>query len=70
MFFGQCVREDIWERMWKMYTADAIGALLNSTTGETSTGKGVPLFSEMFKRREKPMTAKEIKENVIQKLRN
>lgn len=65
--YEQCVYDDIHTQTWKNYTADCLGAIVNGLQG-TDSQTGVPIFSEMFKVKPRPKTAKEIKEGVLRRL--
>lgn len=65
--YEQCVNDDVHTQIWKKYTADCLGAILNGLQGADSRN-GVPIYSELFRRKPKPKTAKEIKEGVLRRL--
>ncbi len=64
--YEQCVYDDIHTQIWKKYTADCLGAIVNSL--RDSGAENVPIFSDLFKKKKKQQTAQEIKANVLRRL--
>lgn len=59
------MKEDAERRAYMGYTADSLGAIINLL----SENAKVPLFTELIhKKKEKPQTAEEIKNHILERL--
>ena len=64
------IKDDLHQRQWQNYVADTVGALAIRIFRQSGAENfEMPLFSELSeKKKQKKLTAEEIKQNIIHKL--